>query len=137
MDLGLTHVALPVADLDRSIGFYAVYAAAEVIHRRESEDSGHGVAWVSDRTRPFVIVLIEMDAVPAPLRSPAHLGVALSSRAEVDRLCDLAREEGLLLEGPHDAGPPVGYWAMLSDPDGHTLEIAFGQQVGRTVEESA
>ena len=31
------------------------------------------------------------------------------------------------------AGPPVGYWAFLRDPDGHTLEVSFGQQVGLTV----
>jgi catechol 2,3-dioxygenase-like lactoylglutathione lyase family enzyme len=137
MDLGLTHVALPVTDLDRSIDFYAVYAGAEVIHRRTSEDSGRGVAWVSDRTRPFVIVLIEMESVPHPLRSPAHLGVALADRAEVDRLSDRAREEGRLLSEPVDAGPPVGYWSLVSDPDGHTLELTFGQHVGRTVEDDA
>lgn len=137
MDLGLTHVALPVTDLDRSIDFYVVYAGAEVIHRRASEDSGHGVAWVSDRTRPFVIVLIEMEAVSHPLRPPAHLGVAVADRAEVDRLSELARTEGRLISEPVDSGPPVGYWAMVSDPDGHTLELTFGQHVGRTVEDDA
>ncbi|HNC43573.1 MAG TPA: VOC family protein, partial [Acidobacteriota bacterium] len=25
-------------------------------------------------------------------------------------------------------------WAFLRDPDGHTLELAFGQEVGLTVE---
>ena len=35
--------------------------------------------------------------------------------------------------GPIDSGEPVGYWAFLSDPDGHTLELAFGQEVGLTV----
>jgi hypothetical protein len=33
-------------------------------------------------------------------------------------------------------GPPVGYWAFLRDPDGHTLEISFGQEVGVTVEKN-
>jgi hypothetical protein len=35
--------------------------------------------------------------------------------------------------GPRDYGPPVGYWAFLSDPDGHTVEISHGQEVGLTV----
>jgi catechol 2,3-dioxygenase-like lactoylglutathione lyase family enzyme len=31
IDLGLTHIALPVTDVDRSIQFYAVYAQMQVI----------------------------------------------------------------------------------------------------------
>jgi hypothetical protein len=34
IDLGLTHIALPVTDIDCSIQFYAVYAQMQVIHRR-------------------------------------------------------------------------------------------------------
>ena len=126
-DVGLTHVALPVRDLDASIDFYARYARMQVVHRRE------GVVWLSDRTRPFVIVLMQGSEVE-PLRPAAHLGVACASRAEVDRLCALARDERRLVGGPEDYGPPVGYWAFLSDPDGHTLEISHGQDVGLVVE---
>jgi catechol 2,3-dioxygenase-like lactoylglutathione lyase family enzyme len=127
-DVGLTHVALPVRDLDASIAFYARYARMQVVHRRE------GVVWLSDRTRPFVIVLMGGSEVEHPLRPAAHLGVGCESRAEVDRLCALAREDESLVGGPQDYGPPVGYWAFLSDPDGHTLEISHGQDVGLTVE---
>jgi hypothetical protein len=28
----------------------------------------------------------------------------------------------------------VGYWAYIVDPDGHNLEISYGQEVGFTVE---
>ena len=128
MDVGLTHVALPVSDLDRSIDFYARYARMQVVHRRE------GVVWLSDRTRPFVIVLVAVEEVEHPLLPFAHLGVACASRDEVDRLCGLAREEERLAAGPLDYGPPVGYWAFVRDPDGHTLEVSHGQEVGLTVE---
>ena len=57
-DLGLTHIALPVTDLDVSVAFYSRYARMAVVYRRKDPDSGGAVAWVSDRTRPFVIVLI-------------------------------------------------------------------------------
>jgi len=127
-DVGLTHVALPVRDLDASIDFYARYAQMQVVHRRE------GVVWLSDRTRPFVIVLMQGGEVEHPLRPAAHLGVACASRGEVDRLCALARDEKRLVGGPEDYGPPVGYWAFLSDPDGHTVEISHGQDVGLVVE---
>ncbi|HEX8118330.1 MAG TPA: VOC family protein, partial [Pyrinomonadaceae bacterium] len=87
-----------------------------------------------DRTRPFVLVLIEVESVEHPLVPWAHLGVGCESREEVERLCGEARAEGRLLTGPTDSGYPVGYWALLRDPDGHTLELSFGQEVGLTVE---
>lgn len=122
-DLGLTHIALPVIDLDASIAFYGRYAALQLVHRRPN------VAWLGDLTRAFAIVLIEAAAVPHPLLPIAHLGVGVQSRTEVDRLCALAEKEQCLLRAPEDSGPPVGYWALIRDPDGHTLEIAYGQEV--------
>lgn len=32
-----------------------------------------------------------------------------------------------------DEGYPVGYAALFSDPDGHPLELPFGQEVTSTV----
>ena len=128
-DVGLTHVALPVRNLEASLAFYAKYAHMEVVHRRKDESSGTEVAWISDRTRPFVIVLITAEEVTHPLRPFAHLGVGCATRDEVDQLCESASVEGALQLGPFDAGYPVGYWAFLRDPDGHTLEISYGQEV--------
>jgi catechol 2,3-dioxygenase-like lactoylglutathione lyase family enzyme len=72
-----------------------------------------------------------------PLLPYAHLGVGVASRQEVDRLCELARTNACLVYEAKDSGPPVGYWAFLRDPDGHTLEIAFGQELGLAVERGA
>ena len=143
-DVGLTHVALLVGDLDASVAFYSKYARMEIVHQRAD---GHSrVAWVSDRTRPFVIVLIEVPSmIPRPLLRLAtgllrmvvpfeHMGVGCASREDLDRLCDQAKADGCLSRGPKDAGPPVGYWAFLTDPDGHTLELSYGQEVGLTVD---
>ena len=129
-DVGLTHIALPVTDLDESADFYERYARMQIVHRRDS------VIWLSDKTRPFVLVLIESQAVLHPLRPMAHLGVGCESREEVDRLCAEARKDGCLSRGPTDYGPPVGYWAFLTDPDGHTIELSHGQEVGLTVEQA-
>jgi catechol 2,3-dioxygenase-like lactoylglutathione lyase family enzyme len=135
VDRGLTHVALETVDSDRSVAFYARYAGMEVVHRR-GDEHGSRVVWLSDRTRPFVIVLVERPEVTSTLRPWAHLGVACASRDDVDRLCAEAASEGVLVSGPEDSGPPVGYWAFLRDPDGHTLELSYGQEVGLTVDES-
>jgi catechol 2,3-dioxygenase-like lactoylglutathione lyase family enzyme len=80
-----------------------------------------------------VIVLLEVERVEGRLEGFAHLGVGCESRAEVDRLCEQARSEGRLKLGPVDSGHPVGYWAFIEDPDGHNLEISYGQEVGFTV----
>jgi catechol 2,3-dioxygenase-like lactoylglutathione lyase family enzyme len=129
-------VALVVRDPEASIAFYARYARMQVVHRRKDEFSGRQVLWLSDLTRPFVIVLIQAERVEGRLDGFAHLGVGCESRAEVDRLCALAREEGRLGLGPLDSGYPVGYWAFIRDPDGHNLEISYGQDVGFTVAEA-
>jgi catechol 2,3-dioxygenase-like lactoylglutathione lyase family enzyme len=135
-DRGLTHVALPVRSLDASLDFYRRYAALEVVHERVDAAGGR-VAWVSDRTRPFVVVLIEVPEVKHPLLPLAHLGVGCSSREEVDRLAASARAEGRPCYGPADHGEPVGYFALISDPDDHTLEVSHGQEVGLAVDQGA
>lgn len=132
-DLGLTHVAFAVRDLASSIDFYAKYASMKVVDQRRDDETDGQVAWVTDGTRPFVIVLVQSKtAKDTPLGPFGHLGVALSSREDVDRLSQVARENGCLLSDPADSGPPVGYWALLSDPDGNTLELSYGQQIAFT-----
>jgi catechol 2,3-dioxygenase-like lactoylglutathione lyase family enzyme len=137
IDVGLTHVALPVSDIASSVRFYAEYAHLEVVHRRKDNSTGSEVVWLSDRTRPFVIVLISSEKPEPHLRPFAHLGVGCATREEVGRLCEQARSEGILLSGPEDSGYPVGYWAFISDPDGNTLELSYGQEVGLAVEQAS
>jgi catechol 2,3-dioxygenase-like lactoylglutathione lyase family enzyme len=136
VDLGLTHIALPVADVDQSIEFYATYAKMQVIHRRVDAAMGVTVVWLSDFTRPFAIVLIQTGSVQTILSPIAHLGVGCKSREDVDVLCEKAKQEDVLIQPQQDSGYPIGYWAFLRDPDGHTLELSYGQEIGLTVEQT-
>lgn len=122
-DLGCTHIALTVSQLDNSIGFYQRYAQMNVVHQRE------GVCWLSDGRRKFVIVLLQQDDPVVALKADNHLGFAVKDIKEVDRLCQMARHDGCLQAGPEDAAPPIGYWCYISDPDGHTIEFSYGQDV--------
>lgn len=131
-DIGLTHVALNVSDIDRSVCFYERYARMHVVHRRTDHDTGVRVVWLSDGRRPFALVLAEGMTAQHVLGPFAHLGVGCESREDVARLSRQAAEDGALVRGPEDGGYPVGYWAFLRDPDGHTLEVSFGQEVGLT-----
>lgn len=137
-DRGLTHVALPVADVDVSTDFYRRYADMLVVHQRQDEETGGRVVWISDGTRPFVVVLIEHAAdgglAHEGLGGFAHLGVGVESRDEVERRCAAARTEGRDVMGPTDSGYPVGYWGFIVDPDGHNLELSYGQEVALAVE---
>ncbi|MCC7263382.1 MAG: VOC family protein [Candidatus Latescibacteria bacterium] len=133
LDQGFTHIAIPVSNIDASLAFYRKYAQMRPVHRREGAP-GKEVAWITDGTRPFVIVLIGGNEVPHPFSWPAHIGIAVSSREEVDRLAAEAKREGCLEGGPEQRSEVVGYIAWLHDPDGHTVEVSYGQKVAFTVE---
>ena len=132
IDVGFTHVAFMVRDLDKSIAFYRRYAGMEVIHLREPGlPDARKVAWLSDRTRPFALVLVQADNVTdTPLGHFGHLGIACATREEIDRKTAMAIAEGVLRKEPEYLGDPVGYYVFFADPDGNTLELSFGQRVG-------
>ena len=135
IDVGLTHIALTAKDLDSSIKFYAEYANFTIVHQRMNSATEPSVVWLSDRTRPFALVLVASDS-PSPILGPfAHLGVGCSAKDEVDRLCERATKAGILAAEPVDSDYPVGYWAFIRDPDGHTLELSYGQEIGLAVAE--
>ena len=72
-----------------------------------------------------------------PLGPFGHLGVACANREEIDRLHEQACLEGRTTRAPFDAGEPIGYVARIADPDGNSLELSFGQEVGLAVAAAA
>jgi hypothetical protein len=50
-----------------------------------------------------------------------------------DRLCTEARREGRPTRAPTDLGEPISYGARIADPDGNSLELSLGQEVGIAV----
>ena len=93
----LTHVALGVRDLERTIAFYRKHVRLHVVHDRH--DGHMRVVWLAEReTDPtFVLVLFE---VPREGSSGSanlqHLGFAVASRDEVDAAAAAARTDGIL-----------------------------------------
>ena len=122
-----THVALPVSDAAVSAAFYERWA--NLVPFETVEDAGGAKAVRLGRDNlAFVLVLIQgPEAVLHALDGFGHIGVDCVSRDEVDRLSAEASEAGCLRHGPIDSGPPRGYWSVVVDPDGHQLELSFGQ----------
>jgi catechol 2,3-dioxygenase-like lactoylglutathione lyase family enzyme len=125
----LTHIALRATDLARSVGFYAKYAGLVVAHERD--EGGTRVIWLAERAEDpeFVFVLIPMAHSEGERPGVHHFGFSVASRAEVDAAAALARADGILREGPRDAGPVVGYFCIVEDPDGNWVELSYGQPI--------
>ena len=143
----LTHVALPVRDLDATLAFYAKYTTLELIHERTDAETGLRSVWLAnkgDRTEAaarFVIVLIQGklprnvvgDAIEEKyglLTSISLLGISMNSRADVDRIAEMAARDGCLVLGPMYRNPVVGYICLVRDPDGNNLEFSVEQVLG-------
>lgn len=142
----LTHIALPVRDLEATLAFYAKYTKLVNIHERQDPETGLRTAWlanardITDAGARFVIVLIH-GKLPTKitgdikeqygfLKSISHLGISVESRAEVDRLAEMAREDGCLLLGPMYRNEVVGYICVVTDPDGNNIEFSVEQVLG-------
>lgn len=120
-------VTLGVADLERSMAFYAALGW----ERRGNPDDG--IVWF--RTAGVWVGLFGydalaedagIDAVPfdmLPAYRGSTLAINLSSRDEVDAAFEHAEAVGaLMVKEPH-AAPWGGYSGYVADPDGHLWEL--------------
>jgi len=142
----LTHIALPVKDLDATLAFYERYTTLVNIHERLDPQTGLRSVWlanqrdVTDAAARFVIVLIcgklptavtgDIKEEYGFLRSISHLGISLDSRDDVDRVAAMAKQEGCLLLGPMYRNEVVGYICIVTDPDGNNVEFSVEQVLG-------
>ena len=126
-----THVALFCGDIEASVAFYERHVGLHEVHRRT--DDATTVVWMGEqeRTDTFVIVLLGISHPPGD-GAVAHLGYAVASRAEVDHAAERGHADGLDVQGPVYAGPIVGYYCLLRDPDGNWIEFSHGQALGPT-----
>ncbi|MGZ4674811.1 MAG: VOC family protein [Ilumatobacteraceae bacterium] len=142
----LTHIALPVRDLDATLAFYEKYTTLVNIHERLDADTGMRSVWLANardvtaEAARFVIVLIcgklptkitgDIKEEYGFLRSISHLGISLETREQVDEIAAAAKEDGCLLLGPMYRNEVVGYICVITDPDGNNLEFSVEQVLG-------
>lgn len=126
----LTHVALFVRDVRRTVDFYQHFAGLHLVHDRTEE--GVRVAWLAEEPSDPHFVIVAIGVAPGLQGSPppmAHFGFDLPSRDAVDAIGDLAQREGILDQPPKEGGPIVGYFCIVRDPDGNLVEFSHGQPI--------
>jgi catechol 2,3-dioxygenase-like lactoylglutathione lyase family enzyme len=127
----LTHLALQVHDLERSIEFYGRFCGLQVVHERRRSEAR--VVWLAEpgRDKEFIFVLLQGPARrPQEANDYSHLGFAVASKDEVDAIAERAKRAGCLSWPPRQEPFPVGYYCGLKDPDGNMVEFSFGQPLG-------
>ena len=121
-----THITINVSDLDRSVEFYTSVCGLSIVRDRRLE--GRHNVWlgppVAENEDPVFVLVMVQDEVKARLD---HFGFQCDTRAEVDRIAELARAQNFLVDPPTDVGGVVGYFTTVRDPDGHLIEFTFGQ----------
>ena len=126
-----THVALLVSDVDKTADFYIKYCGLKIIERRMDPNTGYRVIWMG-KDLNFVIVAFESEKKPVQsiVKPLSHLGFALGSREEVDKIAEVAKNQGLLNYGPTYIDENVGYICEILDPDNNSVEFSYGQKLG-------
>ncbi len=124
----LDHVAMLTSNVERSARFYCDWAGMEIIHDRRDPGHTHRVVWVrlADQADSLIIVIIESEE-RRPTGWMDHFGFHVTSRADVDLIAERARAIEILVDEPQYAGPVVGYFCTIKDPDGNLLEFSCEQ----------
>jgi len=127
MGTRLTHIALHVDAIEECVRFYQHYCDLEVTD--DQVRGGRRVVLMAEpgRSQNFVLQLMaggaDKEATP---KEDHHIGFAVDSREEVDRLAALAADEGILLWEIYEGPFPMGYFCAVKDPNGNTVEISCG-----------
>jgi catechol 2,3-dioxygenase-like lactoylglutathione lyase family enzyme len=130
MPAHLTHVALFVRDVGRTVDFYRRFVGLHIVHDRV--DNGTRVVWLSEKDHDPDFVIVAITLPPGEATMPphlAHFGYAVPSRVAVDEVAAAGSAAGVLDQAPVDAGPIVGYICLLRDPDGNLVEFSYGQPI--------
>lgn len=127
----LTHIALHVEDSEKCALFYSDYCGMHECRRHGSKENP--VIWMASegQDKHFVIVLIAGGPPTPSIGSGfSHLGFALPTNTDVDKIAGRAKKEGCLLWEPRQDPWPASYYCGVVDPGGNQVEFSCGQPLG-------
>jgi len=114
---GLSHIALSVADPDRSLAFYrAVFGVREYFR-----DEGSIQALGPGR---YDVMAFERRGTPGAPGGIIHFGFRLVRPEDIDAACAAVAAAGGAVLSRGDFAPGLPY-AFVRDPDGYEIEIWF------------
>jgi lactoylglutathione lyase len=123
----IEHVAVWSPDLERLVAFYARYFGATVGPNYTNPHTGFESYFLSFERGARLEVMRSPTVTTGEPGQPrfgyAHFAVAVGSEAEVDRLTEWFRTDGVpVVDGPRRTGD--GYYeSVILDPDGNRIEI--------------
>lgn len=115
---GLTHAALAVSDLDRSVAFYQAVFGSVVVYRDD------GFAQLQTPGSRDVLVLELRPAEAGGAGGVLHLGFRLVDPGEIATAARLVEAAGGSLRGQGEFVPGEPY-LFCADPDGYEVEIWY------------
>jgi catechol 2,3-dioxygenase-like lactoylglutathione lyase family enzyme len=116
---GLTHTALQVADLDRSLRFYQALVGAEVKHRSET-----GLDFTTPGCHDVVTLQRATTEQTGDMGQLGHIGFRLQSADDVTDLAAAVTEAGGTVGETGHFAPGQPY-VFAKDPDGYVIELWY------------
>jgi lactoylglutathione lyase len=120
------HTMLPVADLDRSIGFYTTLFGMKLMGRRSDPNRkvevGH-VGYGDRATQPSIELIQDASAGAQAKVKPTggHISIHVN---DLQKLCAVLEKNGVEFKQPLTQRPGGNRRAWVRDLDGHELELA-------------
>src|ERR1700745_2804061 len=115
---GLSHIAIAVSDLDRTLRFYQAVFEVEVMYHKSD------FLQVTTPGSSDIIVFEKKKADYGQTGGIAHFGFRLRDAKDIDEMADRIRTAGgkIIDKGEFVPGEP---YIFFKDPDGYEVEIAY------------
>jgi catechol 2,3-dioxygenase-like lactoylglutathione lyase family enzyme len=115
---GLTHIAIAVKDLDRTLAFYQKVFDVEVMYQE------NGFLQVTTPGTNDIIVFEKKKADYGKTGGIAHFGFRLKNPKDIEEMADRIKSAGgkIIDKGEFVPGEP---YIFFNDPDGYQVEIWY------------
>ncbi|MXU66651.1 VOC family protein [Oceanomicrobium pacificus] len=120
---GIGHVALKVADLDRTLAFYRDRLGFPEMLRLHKDDGSVWLVYLRITDTQYLEIFpgAEGDTGPGPDANAVHH--ICWTVEDLDATCRWLEEQGVVLTIPPQLGLDGNRQAWLADPDGHRIEL--------------
>jgi predicted enzyme related to lactoylglutathione lyase len=115
---GLTHIAIAVRDLDRTLGFYQKVFDVQVMYHK------HDFLQVSTPGANDIIVFEKKKTDYGKTGGIAHFGFRLREAKDIDEMAERIKSAGGTIVDKGEFVPGEPYIFFL-DPDGYEVEIWY------------